>query len=78
VLVSAATIIRTEKRLPAATAESEKDCLISGKAMPRVATIMDGIRLAQGMMKILKRSRAEGAAESRSVIGWSYLSGIIT
>jgi hypothetical protein len=34
--------------------------------------------LEQGMMKILKRSRAEDAAEARSLIGWSYLSGIIT
>jgi hypothetical protein len=56
VLESAATIKAIEKRLPASTSESENDCLSSGKAIPKVATIIDGIRLAQGTMQIVQRS----------------------
>jgi hypothetical protein len=54
-LVSAAMIIITENRLPAATVESEKVWLISGSAMPKVATIIEGIRLEQGTMQSVKR-----------------------
>ena len=61
VLESAATIKAIEKRLPASTSESENDSLISGRAIPKVATIIDGIRLAQGTMQIVQRSRWGGA-----------------
>ena len=54
-LVSAAMIIITENRLPAATSESEKVPRISGRAIPKVATIIDGIRLEQGTMQSVKR-----------------------
>ena len=54
-LVSAAMIIITENRLPAAIVESEKVRRISGRAIPKVATIIDGIRLEQGTMQSVKR-----------------------
>jgi hypothetical protein len=56
-LVSAATIIMTEKRLPAAIAESENVSRISGSAMPSVATIIDGIKLEQGTIQTDRRLR---------------------
>jgi hypothetical protein len=35
--------------------ESEKVWLISGSAMPKVATIIEGIRLEQGTMQSVNR-----------------------
>ena len=54
-LVKAAMIIITENRLPAAIVEREKVWRISGRAMPKVATIIDGIRLEQGTMQSVRR-----------------------
>ena len=72
-LVSAAMIIITENRLPAATVESEKVWLISGSAMPKVATIIEGIRLEQGTMQIVKRSRWRRPVRISPVMGLSLL-----
>jgi hypothetical protein len=65
----AATIIRTENRLAASTSASENDCLISGKAIPNVATIMDGIKLEQGTMQSVKRPRCGASSEMRLLMG---------
>jgi hypothetical protein len=56
-LVRAAINIITEKRLPAAISDSENVWRISGNAMPRLATIIDGIRLEQGTMQTDRKSR---------------------
>ena len=69
-LVTAATIIITEKRLPASISESEKVCLISGSAIPNVATIIDGVRLEQGTMQTERKSRRERSVVVGSVTGW--------
>jgi hypothetical protein len=74
----AATIKATEKRLPASISESENDCLISGRAIPSAATIIDGMRLEQGTMQIVKRSRCGAAAELSWRMGCPYFSGIMT
>src|SRR5215468_553701 len=63
-LVIAAIAIITENRLPASTAERENDCLISGRAMPSVATIIEGIRLLHGAMQTVKSSRRDAAGEA--------------
>ena len=62
-LVKAAMIIITEKRLPPATSDSEKVPRISGSAIPRVATIMDGIKFEQGTMQTERRSRCEDTGD---------------
>ena len=76
-LVSAAMIIITENRLPAATVESEKVWLISGSAMPKVATIIDGIRLEQGTMQSVKRCIVRRAPRLGFSMDSPYLRGIM-
>jgi hypothetical protein len=78
VLVIAETIMRTENRLAASTSESENDCLISGRAIPKVATIIDGIKLEQGTMQSVKRPRCGAASEIRLLMGYLYFRGIVT
>src|SRR5688572_11434660 len=73
VLVMAATIIRTENRLPASISESANDCLISGKAIPNVATIIDGIKLEQGTMQSVKRPRCGAPSGMRLLMGYLLL-----
>jgi len=77
-LVRAATTIMTEKRLPPATSESEKVPRISGSAIPSVATIMDGIKFAQGTMQTDKRSGRAGTDDFCSSMENSYFSGMKT
>ena len=48
-------IIMTENRLPAATVDRANVSRISGSAMPRVATIIDGIRFEEGTMQSVRR-----------------------
>jgi hypothetical protein len=62
-------IIITEKRLPPATSESENVPRISGSAIPRVATIMDGIKFEQGTIKTESRSRCSGTGDFRESMG---------
>jgi hypothetical protein len=50
VLETAATMKIVENKLPAAISDSERDCRTSGRAMPKVATIMDGMKFEQGTM----------------------------
>jgi hypothetical protein len=68
----------TEKRLPPATSESKKVPRISGNAIPSVATIMDGIKFAQGMMQTDRRSRCAGTDDFFLSMSRSYLSGMKT
>ena len=77
-LVIAATTMRTENRLAASTSESENDCLISGKAIPNVATIIEGIKLEQGTMQSVKRPRCGASSEMRLLMGYLYFRGIVT
>jgi hypothetical protein len=76
VLELAATIKATEKRLPASISEREKDCLTSGRAIPKVATTIDGIRFEQGTMHTVRRSGA-GAAEFELLMGFPYFKGMV-
>jgi hypothetical protein len=57
-----------EKRPPAATSERENDCLISGSAMPRVATIIDGMKFEQGIRQTATPSRCGDASDVVSLI----------
>jgi hypothetical protein len=77
-LVIAAIIIITENELPASIVDRENDCLISGKAIPNVATIIDGMRLEHGTMQIVARSRGEATGEARFLMGGPYFKGIMT
>jgi hypothetical protein len=78
----AAIIIITENKLPAATSDSEKLWRISGNAMPKVATIIEGIKLAQGMMATDRRSGCADEGEFGSAMltlrGDSYFNGMKT
>jgi hypothetical protein len=51
---------------------------ISGRAIPSVATIMDGIKFAQGMMQTDRRSRCAGTDDFCLSMSRSYLSGMKT
>ena len=75
-LVTAAMSIMTENKLPAWSAVSEKVWRISGKAMPKVATIMDGIKFEHGTMATERRSRPSD--DDCGSIGVSYFSGMKT
>ena len=77
-LVTAATIIRTENRLPASISERENESLISGKAMPKVATIIDGMKFEHGTMHSVKRARCGAPAGRRLLMGDLYLRGMVT
>jgi hypothetical protein len=73
--VIAAIIIITEKRLPAAISERVNVPRISGRAIPRVATIIDGMKLEHGTIKIEARSRRAEASGFAEAIRGSYLNG---
>jgi hypothetical protein len=55
--------------LPAATSESKKVWRISGRAMPSVATIIDGIKFEQGTMVTDRRSRFGAGDKAGSAMG---------
>ena len=75
-LVTAAMSIMTENKLPACSSVSENVWRISGKAMPNVATIMDGIKFEQGTMAAERRSRlSDDGCGSMNV---SYFNGMKT
>ena len=74
----AAIIIITENELPASIADRENDCLISGRAMPSVATIIEGMRLEHGTMQSVKRFRCDEAGELKLPMDFPYFRGIIT
>lgn len=58
-LATAATIKITEKRLPPSNSDRDSDCLTSGRDIPRVATAMEGRRLAQGAISVVGQSTFE-------------------
>ena len=58
-LENTATTKITENKLPACISERERVSLISGREIPRIATVMDGIRLALDAIATVDQSYFE-------------------